>query len=73
MAGVNEIKTELKFNHYGQFPMKLMLFSRMPACWAEGGGFEARMARPRIFSIFFHQQKLSSLSIACNIKLEGAL
>ena len=28
---------------------------------------------PRILKIDFHQQKLSSLLIACNIKLEGAL
>ena len=28
---------------------------------------------PRIFKIDFHQQKLHSLSIACDVKLEGAL
>ena len=31
------------------------------------------MGSPRIFKIDFRQQKLSSLSIACDIKLEGAL
>ena len=31
------------------------------------------MGEPRIFNTVFHQQKLSSLSIAHNIKLEGAL
>ena len=46
---------------------------RMPACCFEGPGFEPRVGSPRIFKIDFHQQKLSSLSIACDVKLKGAL
>ena len=45
---------------------------RMLACCAEGG-FKPWMGNLRIFNIVFHQQKLSSLSIACEIKLEGVL
>ena len=45
---------------------------RMLACCAEGG-FKPWMGNLRIFNIIFHQQKLSSLSIAYDIKLEGAL
>ena len=29
--------------------------------------------KPRIFKIDYHQQKLSNLSIACDVRLEGAL
>ena len=36
-------------------------------------GLEPRVGSPRIIKIDFHQQKLRSLSIACNVKLEGAL
>ena len=46
---------------------------RMPACYAEGPGFKPRVASPIIFKTGFHQQKLSNLSIACGIKLQGAL
>ena len=58
----------------------------MLACCAEGPGFELRMGSPRIFKIEqtiytvltyiyrpTQQQKLSSLWIACNIRLVGAL
>ena len=45
----------------------------MPACCAEGLGFKPKVGSPRIFKIYFHQQKLSSLSIACDIMPEGAL
>ena len=43
--------------------------------WPVGlrAGFKPGAGSPRIFNTIFHQQKLSSLSIACNIKLEGAL
>ena len=44
------------------------LVVRMPACCAEGGG-----SNPGWGAQDFHQQKLSSLSFACDIKLEGAL
>ena len=43
--------------------------SGIPACGTEGPGFEPRFGSPRIFKIDLHQQKLSSLSIACDIKL----
>ena len=36
-------------------------------------GVQTLDGEPKIFNIVFHQQKLSSLSIACDIKLEGAL
>ena len=36
-------------------------------------GSNPQMGSPRIFEINFHLQKLSNLSIACDIKLEGAL
>ena len=36
-------------------------------------GFKPGLGSPRIFKIGFHQQKLSSLSVACDVKLEGAL
>ena len=45
---------------------------RMPACCAEGPGFEPRVGSPTIFKMDFHQQKLSSLSIAYDIKVEDA-
>ena len=45
----------------------------IPACCAEGLGLKPREGSPRIFKIDFHQQKLSSLSIARDIKLEDAL
>ena len=45
---------------------------RTPACCAEDGGSNPGK-EPKIFNIVFHQQKLSSLWIACDIKLEGAL
>ena len=35
----------------------------IPACCAEGPGFEPWVGNPRIFKIDFHQQKLISLSI----------
>ena len=38
---------------------------------AEGRWFESWVESLRIFN--FHQQKLSSLSIACDIKIEGGL
>ena len=38
----------------------------------EGPGFEPRVGSPRIFKVEFHQQKLSSLSMPCNIKLNPA-
>ena len=44
-----------------------------PACCAECPMFEPGMGSPRIYKIDFHQQKLSSLSIAYDIKLEGSL
>ena len=46
---------------------------RTPACCAEGGGSNPGWGSPRIFNTVFHQQKLSSLSIACDVKLKGAL
>ena len=46
---------------------------RTPACCTEGHGFKPQVGSLRTFNIGFHQQKLSSLSIACDIKLEGAL
>ena len=36
-------------------------------------GFKPGVGSPIIFNTVFHQQKLSSLSIACDVKLEGAL
>ena len=46
---------------------------RTGACCTEGLGSKPRVGSPRIFKIGFNQQKLSSLLIACDIKLEGAL
>ena len=46
---------------------------RMPACCIEGPGFRPRVWSTRISKIDFHQQKLSSLWFACDVKLEGAL
>ena len=43
-----------------------------PGC-ADGRGLKPCVGNPRIFKIGFHQQKLSSLSITCHFKLEGAL
>ena len=40
---------------------------------AEGPGLEPRMGSPRIFKLDFRQQKLSSLSLTCDVELEGAL
>ena len=40
---------------------------------AEGPGLKTWVVSQRVFKMDFHQQKLSSLSIACNVKLEGAL
>ena len=45
----------------------------IPACCVAGLGFKPRVGSQRIFTIDFHQQKLSSLAIACNVKLERAL
>ena len=54
-------------------------FDDLTAEWSRGKndgllhwrpGFKPRMRSPRIFKIGFHQQKLS---IACNVKLQGAL
>ena len=65
-----------------QIQQKFLICFQMPlgglvvivvACCAEGHGCNPRVGSPRIFKIDFHQQKLSSLSIACDIKLEGAL
>ena len=39
---------------------------------AEGPGFEPRVGSSRTFKIDFHQQKLSSLLITCDVKLKGA-
>ena len=36
-------------------------------------GSKPKVGSPRIFKIYFHQQNLSSLSIACDIKQECAL
>ena len=44
---------------------------RIPACCTGGRGFKPQVGSPRIFNIGFHQQKLCSLSIACDIKLES--
>ena len=41
--------------------------------YTEGPEFNPRVGSPKIFKIDFYQQKLSSLLIACNAKLEGAL
>ena len=49
------------------------LSSLVEECCAEGLGSNPRVGSPRIFKIDFHQQKLSSLLIACDAKLEGAL
>ena len=46
---------------------------RMPACCAEGVGSNLGWGAQEFSKIVLHQQKLSSLSIACNIKLEDAL
>ena len=42
-------------------------------CCVEGSEFNPGVESPRIFKIDFHEQKLSSLSIACDVKLEGTL
>ena len=44
-------------------------------CWPAALKAEVQTpgGEPKIFNIVFHQQKLSSLSIACAVKLEGAL
>ena len=39
----------------------------------DGPGFKPQVGSPRIFKIDFHLQKLSSLLIAYDMKLEGAL
>ena len=44
----------------------------MPAC-ALKTGVQSPGGKPKIFNIVFHQQKLSSLSFRCDVKLEGAL
>ena len=49
------------------------LVVRMLACCAEGLGSNPRWGAQKFFKIGSHQQKLSSLSIACEVKLEGAL
>ena len=36
-------------------------------------GVQTPGGEPKIFNIVFHQQKLSSLSITLDVKLEGAL
>ena len=43
------------------------------ACCTKGVRLNPRVESPGIFKIDFHQQKFSSLLIACDIKLEGAL
>ena len=43
------------------------------ACGAEFSGFEPWLGSPIIFKIDFHQQKLNSLLITCDVKLEGIL
>ena len=64
-------KSLLSFNS-SEYSNRVWSRGRMLAYGAEGGGSTA-MGNPRIFNIVFHQQKLSSLSIACDIKLKGAL
>ena len=41
---------------------------RMLFCCTEDLGFKPRVGSPRSFTIDFHQLKLCSLSIACNVK-----
>ena len=43
------------------------------ACYTEGPGFKPWMGSPRIFKNDFDQEKLSSLLIACDVQIEGAL
>ena len=47
---------------------------RLLTCADEGLGskFEPQVGSPRIFKIAFHQLKLGSLSITCDVKQEGA-
>ena len=48
-----------------------LVVERWPAALKAGVQIPDR--EPKIFDIVFYQQKLSSLSIACDIRLEGAL
>ena len=48
-----------------------LVVERRPA--ALEAGVQTTDGEPEIFNTVFHQQKLSSLSIACGVKLEGAL
>ena len=51
----------------------LVVECRPAALLCPVAGVQTHDGEPKIFNIVFHQQKLSSLSIACDIKLEGAL
>ena len=48
------------------------LVARIPAA-ALKAGVQTPGEEPKFFNIIFHQQKLSSLLIACDVRLEGAL
>ena len=51
----------------------VMIKISQPAALAGGPGFEPQMGISRIFKLGFHQQKPSSLSITCDVKLEGVV
>ena len=48
-----------------------LVVERLPATLE--AGVQTQGGEPEIFNTGFHQQKLSSLSIACDVKLGGAL
>ena len=45
----------------------------IPAFHAKSPVFDSRVGSPRIFKIDFHQQRVSSLLIACNLMPEGTM